>query len=166
MQTFRTRISFLAMCVAITLIVVACGRASQDDIDNALGITQVPTLSAEEQAQATELAISKEGTREAYATQLAASPGAGGGSVDIASAGNPALGASTFMMRCMGCHKAGGMAPDLAGPSSPLIAMTDQQILDLLRTGTGHTPPGPLTTVDISDSQMPNLLAYLRDKAK
>ena len=44
--------------------------------------------------------------------------------------------------------------------------MTDQEIIDLLRSGDGHTPPGPLTTVDISDSNMPNLLAYLREQSQ
>jgi mono/diheme cytochrome c family protein len=88
------------------------------------------------------------------------------GSVDIASTGNPVLGRTTFAQRCMGCHKAGGQGPDLTGPTSPINAMTDQEIIDFLRTGEGHTPPGPLTTVDISDSNMPNLLAYLREQAK
>src|SRR3954452_13516941 len=109
MQKFRSRFSFLVMCAVVTLVVVACGRASQEDIDNALNITQVPTLSAEQQAQGTQQAASEQQTRTAAQAALA-SP-SNGGPVDIASAGNPILGRTVFSQRCMGCHKAGGNAP-------------------------------------------------------
>jgi len=162
MQTFRSRASFLAMCVVLSVVVVACGRASQEDIDEALGST--PTMTDQQLQVETEQALVEEQTREAAQQQMA-TPG-NEGSVDIASTGNPTLGRTTFAQRCMGCHKAGGQGPDLAGATSPINAMTDQEIIDLLRSGEGHTPPGPLTTVDISDSNMPNLLAYLREQAK
>ncbi len=162
MQTFRSRASFLAMCIVLSIVVVACGRASQQEIDEALGST--PTMTDELKVQETNEAVVADQTRAAAQAHLA-TPG-NEGSVDIASTGNPTLGKTTFTQRCMGCHKAGGMGPDLSGPSSPVNSLTDQQIIDLLRTGEGHTPPGPLTTVDISDSNMPNLLAYLREQAK
>jgi mono/diheme cytochrome c family protein len=162
MQTFRSRASFLVMCVVLSVVVVACGRASQEEIDEALGST--PTMTDQELALETQQALGEQQTREAVAQQMA-TPG-NAGSVDIASTGNPVLGRTTFAQRCMGCHKAGGQGPDLTGPTSPINAMTDQEIIDFLRTGEGHTPPGPLTTVDISDSNMPNLLAYLREQAK
>ena len=167
MLKFRARFSFIAMCAMVSILLVACGRASEDDINNALNITAIPTLSADEIAQSTQQAINDEETRVAASTEIAGSPGADG-SVDIAAAGNPVLGQGVFNGRCLGCHKAGGggMGPDLSGPTSPVVAMTDQQIVDLIRSGEGHTPPGPLTTIDISDSQMPNLLAYLRQQAK
>ena len=162
MQTFRSRASFLVMCVVLSVVVVACGRASQEEIDEALGST--PTMTDQELALETQQALGEQQTREAVAQQMATTGNAG--SVDIASTGNPVLGRTTFAQRCMGCHKAGGQGPDLTGPTSPINAMTDQEIIDFLRTGEGHTPPGPLTTVDISDSNMPNLLAYLREQAK
>jgi mono/diheme cytochrome c family protein len=166
MQKFRARFSFLCMCATVTLVVVACGRASQDDIDHALQITQVPTLSAEQVQQSTQQADIDIKTREA-AQALLASPGASGGAVDIAAAGDPALGRTAFNQRCMGCHRAGGLGPVLSGANGPIAGMTDQQVVDLIRTGNGHaTPPGPLSTTDISETQMTNLIAYLRQQAK
>ncbi len=162
MQTFRTRASFLVMCLLLGVVLVACGRATQEQIDEALGST--PTMTDQEKAAETEQAVAAAQTREAVQAQLA-TPG-NEGAVDIASTGNPVLGRTTFAQRCMACHKAGGSGGDLAGASSPANSLTDQQIIDLIRSGDGHTPPGPLTTVDISDSAMPNLLAYLRDQAK
>ena len=163
MQTFRSRASFLVMCLVLSVVVVACGRASQEEIDEALGST--PTMTDEELTLETAQALTQQQTREAVQQQQLATPG-NEGAVDIASTGNPTLGRTTFAQRCMGCHKAGGIGPDLAGPTSPINTMTDQEIIDLLRSGDGHTPPGPLTTVDISDSNMPNLLAYLREQSQ
>src|SRR5688500_7698663 len=53
----RTRLSFLAMCAVIGVVAVACGRASQDDINSALQITVTATMSEQEIAQGTEQAL-------------------------------------------------------------------------------------------------------------
>ena len=42
--------------LSVLIVVVACGRASEEDINNALGIVPTATLSGEQIAQATEAA--------------------------------------------------------------------------------------------------------------
>ena len=127
------------MCGLVALVMVACGRATQEDIDNALNITPTTTLSAEQVAQNTAAAVSEEETRTAAQAALA-SPGADGAPVDLASAGNPTMGRTAFLMRCQGCHNpaGAGAAPALAGPDNPATALSDQELVDLLRTGEGR----------------------------
>ena len=164
----RTRLSFLVMCALVGVIAVACGRASKEDIDSALGITPTATLSEQQVADSTAAAASREETRAAAQAALS-SPGANGGPVDLASAGNPTLGRTQFLQRCQTCHRPGGAgpAPELKGPDNPTVALSDQQIVDLIRTGVGHaTPPGPLTEIDISQKQMIDILAFIRDQSK
>jgi mono/diheme cytochrome c family protein len=165
----RARLSFLAMCAAIGIVAVACGRASQDDINNALNITVTATMSEQEIAQSTEQALAEVETREAAAASLS-SPGADGGApVDLASAGNPLMGRTAFLMRCQGCHTPAGTGagPALAGPDNPAVALSDQALVDLLRTGEGHsTPPGPLSEVDVNEQQMIDIIAFIRQQSQ
>lgn len=168
MQQVRTRFSFLAMVALVAVIAVACGRASPDDIDNALGITSTATLSEADVAQLTAEAVSAQETREAAAAAIG-SPGSGDGPVDLAAAGNPLMGRTAFQQRCVGCHRVGGAgpAPELSGPDNPAVAYSDQELVDLLRTGEGHaSPPGPLSEVDVNEQQMLNILAYIREQSK
>ena len=168
MTQIRARLSFLAMCAVIAVVAVACGRASEEDINNALNITPTPTLSTQQVAEQTAAAQSEQSTREAAQAALA-SPGATGGAVDLASAGNPNTGRIAFLQRCQSCHRpgGGGAGPDLSGPNNPAVALTDQQIVDLLRTGEGHaTPPGPLSEVDLNEKQMVDILAFIRQQSK
>src|SRR5829696_2800462 len=51
--SMRTRLTFLVATLGIAVIAVACGRASQADIDSALGITPTATLSADQIATGT-----------------------------------------------------------------------------------------------------------------
>jgi mono/diheme cytochrome c family protein len=156
------------MCGIVALVLVACGRATQDEINSALNITPTATLSAEQVAQNTAVAISEEETRTAAQAALS-SPGADGGPVDLASAGNPTMGRTAFQMRCLGCHVAAGTGagPALAGPDNPTTAMTDQELVDLLRTGEGHAdPPGPLSEVDVNEKQMVDILAFIRQQSE
>ena len=164
----RTRLSFLVMCAAVGVVMVACGRATQDDINNALQITVTATMSEQEIAQGTEQALSEVATREAAGSALS-SPGANGGPVDLASAGNATMGRTAFLMRCQGCHSpaGAGAAPALTGPDNPAVALSDQELVDLLRTGEGHsTPPGPLSEVDVNEQQMIDILAFIRQQSK
>jgi len=164
----RTRLSFLAMCAVIGIVAVACGRASQDDINNALHITVTATMSEQQIADSTAQAVSEQTTREAAQAALS-SPGADGGPVDLASAGDANAGRIAFLQRCQGCHKpaGGGLGPTLAGPDNPAVAFSDQQLVDLLRTGEGHaSPPGPLSEVDVNEKQMVDILAFIRQQSK
>jgi mono/diheme cytochrome c family protein len=164
----RARLSFLVMCGIVAVVAVACGRASQDDINNALQITVTATLSDQQIADNTAVAVADQATRDAAQAALS-SPGANGGPVDLASAGNPLMGRTAFLQRCQGCHKpaGGGIGPALAGPDNPAVALTDQQLVDLLRTGEGHaSPPGPLSEVDVNEAQMVDIIAFIRQQSK
>ncbi len=168
MKQVRTRFSFLVMVALIAVIAVACGRASPEDIDNALGITSTATLSQEDVAQQTADAVSAAETREAAASAIG-SPGSGDGPVDLASAGDPVKGKIAFQQRCLGCHRVGGAgpAPELSGPENPAVAYSDEDLVTMLRTGDGHAdPPGPLNETDVNEEQMLNILAYIREQSK
>jgi mono/diheme cytochrome c family protein len=161
-------LSFLVMCAIVGVVAVACGRASKEEIDSALGITPTATLSQQQVAENTAAAVSQEETRAAAQASLS-SPGADGGPVDLAAAGNATAGRINFLQRCQTCHRPGGAgpAPELAGPDNPSVALSDQEIVDLVRTGEGHaSPPGPLTEVDISEQQMLDILAFIREQSK
>jgi mono/diheme cytochrome c family protein len=126
-----------------------------------LSIAQIATGTSEAALEAQ--------TRTAAIAQLS-SPGAGGGSpVSLAAAGDVVQGKTQFQIRCARCHNpsGSGSAPSLAGPGNPSTALSDQQIFDLVRTGEGHaSPPGPLTTVTISDRQLINIIAFIRDQSE
>jgi mono/diheme cytochrome c family protein len=169
-QKVRTRFSFLAMVVLVAIIAVACGRASPEEIDEALGITSTATLSDAEVAQLTSEAVSQKETREAAQASLdSGTPNADGSPVDLASAGDPVAGRTAYLQRCQSCHRPGGAgpAPDLAGADSPANNYSDAELVELLRTGEGHAdPPGPLDEVAVNEQQMLNILAYVREQAK
>ena len=168
MKQVRTRLSFLVMCGLITVVAVACGRASDDDIYQALGVTPTPTLSDQQIADQTAAAVSDEETQVALATALVASPVDGGGGVDLASAGNPVAGRTAFLQRCQSCHRPGGAgpAPELAGPSNPAVELTDQEIVDLVRTGEGHGGTVAFDEVAIREQQLIDVLAFIREQSK
>ena len=145
----RTRLTFLVATLGIALIAVACGRASRADIDSALGITPTATLSAEQIATGTASAA------------LAQSSGAVTGDV--------MQGRTQYQLRCLNGHRPNNVvnAPVLSGPDNPAVALSDEQLITLVRTGQGHsTPPGPLSEVTISESQLINIIAFIRDQSK
>lgn len=157
----RKRGSILIITVMSVLIVaVACGRASEQDINNALGIKPTATMSDEQLAQATKVA-------EAAASAIAA-----GGTPVAASAaismpeGDVKLGLQQFQFQCVTCHRAdgSGKAPALTGPDSPVANMTDIQLFELVRNGTGHTGQQPVSEVRISDKQLASIIAYIRSQ--
>ena len=154
--------------MVVGIVAVACGKATEQDINNALNITVTPTLSEQEIADSTAAAQAELDTRTAAQAALS-SPGAAGGPVDLASAGNPTMGRTAFLQRCQGCHRPGGAgpAPELSGPDNPAVALGDQEIVDLLRTGEGHaSPPGPLSEVDVNERQMTDILAFIRSQSE
>ena len=164
----RTRAKLLLMTVAVALAAVACGRASQSDIESALHITPTATLSADAIMTGTSVAIVKEATRQAAIAALA-SPGSGNNAnISLAAAGDVVAGQTQFLNRCQACHRpaGNGRGPALTGAKATHLTLTDEQIRDLIRTGKGHSvPPGPYTTVDISDTNVINIIAYIRANA-
>jgi len=149
------RASLLVMAIGIAVAAVACGRASQADINRALGITPTPTLTAGQQA-ATAKAIA------ALATQEAA-----GGSPGSIVAGDPNQGSIAFNTQCAGCHQVGGggSAADITAKGSAGAKVTYAQLKALIRTGQGHNPPGAFTELEISDQAIADIYAYLHQSA-
>lgn len=162
----RNRALLLASVVLVAVVLVACGRASEDDINAALGITPTATLSAAQITQATEEA-------NALATQLATSGGTPSdalNNVNLASLGSVQLGRTNFATQCQRCHtpNGNGAAAALVGSTSPSTKLTDAQIYDMLKSGTNHEKaeggPGALNL--LTDDQIYNIIAYIRDQEK
>jgi mono/diheme cytochrome c family protein len=155
----RTRALLLVMTIGIAAIAVACGRASESDINSALGITPSPTQSAEEIATATAQAAEVAATRTA---------GVASGSPGAVAQGDIVQGQQQFGIWCQQCHRpdGSGRGPVLAGPDSPAAGMTDEEITDLIRNGTNHDPPGNYETFELSDRQIVNIVAYIHSIAE
>lgn len=159
----RKRGSILAITfLSVLIVVVACGRASEQDINNALGIKPTATLSDEQIAQATKAA-------EAAASAIAAggSPAAAdSGIAAILQTGDITLGQQQFSFQCAACHQANGSGrgPALTNADSPIADMTDEQLYDLVRNGTGHTGQQPISIVRLSDRQLASIILYVRDQ--
>jgi len=154
------------MALLISVAAVACGRASKGAIDSALHITPTPTFSADQIITSTAAAISKEATHQAAIAALASPGGGNNGNVSLAAAGDVALGQTLFSNICLACHRAtgAGRGPALTGANAKPITLTDEQLRDLIRTGKGHaTPPGAYSAIDISDRNLINIIAYIRD---
>ena len=158
MVAVHRRFVLLVSLISVALGAAACGRATEDQINQALGITPTATQSAEQVAAATEAA-----NATAAARQLAASsPGA-------AALGDVTQGSRQFQTWCSGCHGPGGQGPDIRSPGSPGETVTAESLLALVREGVGHPeppdPPGVYRTTEISDKQVADLAAYLRDQS-
>jgi mono/diheme cytochrome c family protein len=150
----RGRASFLVMTIGLAIAAVACGRASQKEINQALGITPTATLSAGDIATSTARAAAQASARAAAAS----SPGG------AAALGDVVEGERQFNRWCMQCHRpdGSGRAKSLAGPDSGVAALSDAQITDLIRNGTNHTPPGPYKDFQITNQRVADIIAYLR----
>lgn len=164
----RTRLSLLVVTIGIAVVAAACGRASETEILSALGITPTATFNSEQIAMGTAAAISGQETRTAALAEIESGSGS---PAALAAAGDVTQGTIQFNLRCLNCHKpvgaAIGIGPALAGPDNPAVALTDRAVFDLVRTGAGHSkPPGPLSVVMISDRQLINIIAYIRDQSK
>src|SRR5215211_5587564 len=105
MMAVHRRLVLLVALITVALGAAACGRATEDEINQALGITPTATQSAEQAVAATEAANST-----AEARQLAASsPGAG-------ILGDVTSGRRIFQTQCSGCHRPGGPGADILSP--------------------------------------------------
>ena len=154
------RFVLLVALITVALGAAACGRATEDEINQALGITPTATRSAEQIAAATEAA------RATAAGRLlaASSPGA-----VAAALGDVSQGSRQFQTWCSGCHGPGGVGPDIRSPGSPGATITAETLLPLVREGVGHPeppdPPGVYRTTEITDKQVADIAAYLRDQS-
>ena len=149
------RSALLVALITVALGAAACGRATEDQINQALGITPTATQSAEQVASATEAASATAAAR----LLAASSPGA-------AAQGDVSQGSRQFQTWCAGCHRPGGAGPDILSAGSPGASVSAETLLPLIREGVGHAkPPGPYRSTEISDKQVADIAAYLNDQA-
>ena len=147
----------MAIFTALVLL-VACGRATDQEIDQALGIeptaTIDPTVSAGQTATA------------AFDESQAGSPGADGRAVPVAVAGNPLLGRSRFNFVCAICHTVGGggSAPDLLAAGGAGAGITLEELQLIVREGQNH-PPGPYQAFQVTDDDIANIAALILEQA-
>ena len=145
----------LVALITVALGAAACGRATEVQINQALGITPTATQSAEQMASATEAASATSAAR----LLAASSPGA-------VAQGDVSQGSRQFQTWCAGCHRPGGAGPDILSPGSPGASVTAESLLPLIREGVGHAkPPGPYRTTEISDKQVADIAAYMNVQA-
>lgn len=152
----RGRGAVLLSMIAVVLTVAACGRASEEEINQALGITPSPTQSEEQIAEATSRAEAAAATREA---QLASgSPEAGGA---VALAGDAIRGQTQISLWCLQCHGPAGAAPDILEAGGAAAGMSYEELLTFLRDGTNHGP-GPIPNFRVSDQSIADIQAYIQ----
>jgi mono/diheme cytochrome c family protein len=163
----RRRGTWLIAVIGLATLAVSCGRATEDDINSALGITPTATMSAEQQATATVQAAAN--ATQAAAVASGASPAdAALADTNLAALGNVMLGRTGFAVQCQRCHSPGGTgpAPALAGPESPAVALNDVQLYNLIADGENHGAdvggPGALAT--LTDKQIYDLIAFVRSQ--
>src|SRR5215210_4918243 len=99
----RTRAFLLVSVIGTVLLVAACGRATETEINQALGITPTPTPSAAQLATATARAVVADAARTAAAVSAAGSPGTTG---QVAALGDVTRGSRQFSTWCAACHSA------------------------------------------------------------
>lgn len=148
----RRRVAILITVISLAFGLAACGRATEEQINQVLGITPTPTPSAEQLAAQTAEAVRR-------ATEAAQDESPSGGA-SLLAMGDVALGKQTFEFQCAGCHSAGGMGPDLSKPGAT-ADLTPDKLRALIRTGDGHTPPGAYKDTEVSDVQINNVGAYI-----
>ena len=155
-RSTRTKALLLFGMVGMTLIVAACGRASDAEIFSAIGITPTPTQSPEQIATATAVVAAQ----QTAVAAAAASPGAGGAGGAVAM-GDITRGERTFNSNCVQCHSAGAVGGEITAPGGPASALTLESLTTLVREAPNHTPPGPYQSFQVSDRALGDLLAYL-----
>ncbi|MDQ3780140.1 MAG: cytochrome c [Chloroflexota bacterium] len=151
--------ALLLSMLAVVLSIAACGRADKAEINQALGITPPPTVSAEQVA-------SRESEAAAAASAQAAAASASPGTAGQAALGDVTRGDRQFLTQCSGCHSPGGRGSNLLQPGEPGASVTAETLLTVLRDGVGHsTPPGPYSASRLSDAAIRDLAAYIRSRA-
>lgn len=161
----RHRAYWLIALIGLATVAVACGRATESDINAALGITPTATMSAEDISTATQEAIEN-------ATRVAE----GGGGIDsaasdttnLAALGNALIGRTTFISNCTGCHVANGsgVAPPIPGADGVAAPLTDMQVYNVIREGVNHGEDvgGPGARANLTDKQIYDMIAFIRSQ--
>lgn len=151
----------LVTLIGVALAVSSCGRASQSEIEQALGITPTATASAAQIATGTAAAAA---TTTAQ-TAVAAAP-IGTNPAAQAAQGDVGRGSLQFITQCSGCHRAGGAGPDLLSAGGAGAGVTTETLLPLIRDGTGHAvPPGPYPATLLSDGAIADIAVYIAAQA-
>lgn len=147
--------------VAVAVSLAACGRASREQINQALGITPTPTLTADQIATATAAPSATTAAR----TALALSPGTP--EVEVALLGDVRRGGTQFTVNCARCHRgSAARGGDLLAAGGPGADVTFESLLAIVRAGENHpTPPGPVPASRIDDADLQDLVAYIRSNA-
>ncbi len=150
----RDRGLLLLATVVLAVALAACGRATEGQIDQALGITPTPTRSAAEIANGTAAVAATEAARAATQT-----------TPDALALGDATRGQRQFTTWCVGCHRPGGSGPNVLEPGSPGSSVTAESLLALVREGTGHPEGLTYPSTQISDGQVDDLATYIRSRA-
>lgn len=148
------RLTFMITVFSIALVAVSCGRATEDQINQALGITPTATLSAEQIASSTAAA----GATSTARALAASSPG-------TVAQGDVTQGKRQFDTWCVACHGAGGSGPDLLEAGGAGASVNADMLLPLVREGAGEHPPGAYKTTEITDKQIVDVAAYIQSSA-
>ena len=157
----RKRSLVLLFTCSAVLLIAACGRASEEEINDLLGIQPTPTLSSEQIATAT-----------AFVEQQASAIAAGATPIEVAStefdasAGDVTLGRQQFQFQCQQCHRpdGDGTAPPLAGPEIRRYVLSDVEIYVLVREG--HATVPPVAETRLSDRQLAAIIAFIRQQSE
>jgi len=154
MTSVRQRFSLLLTIAAVVLIATACGRATDEQINQALGITPTPTAAA--------ILAAASGNATGAGTAQTST----GGASPVVALGDVTKGKRQFNTWCAGCHGPAGPGPDIRSPGSAGSLASVETLTPLIRDGKGHaTPPGPFKPTEISNSQIADIAAYLRSEA-
>lgn len=79
--------------------------------------------------------------------------------------GAETFGADLYNVSCARCHGddlEGGIGPELDAGSNTAVALTDEQIADVIRVGPGAMPSFPRLT----EEQIDSLVVYLRERQR
>lgn len=159
--------TFLLAALAVAVLAVACGRASEAEINQALGITPTATASAAQMATGTAAAAATADARTAVAAAAVENLAAGGSPAAVAAAvGDVSRGRIQFLTNCQACHGPAGNGGNLLAAGGPGATIVFESVLPLIREGTGHSvPPGPYPATRLTDSNIRDLVAFVRAQA-
>ena len=158
MMAVHRRFVLLVALITVALGAAACGRATEDQINQALGITPTATQSAEQIASATEAASATAAAR----LLAASSPGAA--RTGRRQSGKPAVPDLVQRLPWTGRR---GTRYSLAG--KPRRHGHGRDALAARARGRRPPeppdPPGVYRTTEISDKQIADIAAYLNEQA-
>lgn len=165
-QTWHRAVGLLTI-LTVAMFAVACGRATDDEINQALGITPTATASVDQLATSSAVAVVTRDARTAAAVTGLANLGGSPAAVEsVAVIGDVSRGRSQFTLRCALCHNPGGKGGNLLAVGGPGASASYDDWLPMIRDGTGHPkPPGPFPPSVLTDRQLQDLVAFVEAQA-